>query len=133
MILVCERSASICIYPLPLYSKCSPRNLFMNLSSTYVHAELPVRHNEDKQNEELALSCRLYPNNTMEEYDDDNESNHLAMMRDCEFDDPHFKASLLLQSHFSRQKLPISDYITDTKSVLDQAVRIIQAIVDVGK
>jgi len=29
-------------------------------------------------------------------------------------------------------ELPISDYITDTKSVLDQAVRILQAIVDVA-
>jgi activating signal cointegrator complex subunit 3 len=42
------------------------------------------------------------------------------------FDDPHIKTHLLLQAHFSELALPISDYITDTKSVLDQAVRILQ-------
>lgn len=38
-------------------------------------------------------------------------------------DSPHVKAQLLLQAHFARTPLPMSDYITDTKSVLDQAVR----------
>lgn len=28
--------------------------------------------------------------------------------------------------------LPISDYITDTKSVLDQSIRVLQAMVDVA-
>ena len=39
---------------------------------------------------------------------------------------PHVKASLLLQAHFARLPMPIADYTTDTKSVLDQAVRILQ-------
>lgn len=47
-------------------------------------------------------------------------------------DDPHTKASLLLQAHLSRLPLPISDYITDTKSVLDNSLRILQAVVDVA-
>ena len=42
------------------------------------------------------------------------------------FDSPHTKAHLLLQAHFSRAPLPIADYLTDTKSVLDQALRILQ-------
>ena len=42
------------------------------------------------------------------------------------YDNPHTKAFLLLQAHFSRISLPIVDYITDTKSVLDQALRILQ-------
>jgi len=42
------------------------------------------------------------------------------------FDSPHTKAHLLLQAHFSRAPLPITDYLTDTKSVLDQALRILQ-------
>lgn len=46
-------------------------------------------------------------------------------------DSPHQKAHLLLQSHFSRNPLPCSDYATDTKSVLDQAIRILQAMIDV--
>ena len=45
--------------------------------------------------------------------------------------DPHVKAFLLLQAFFSRIDLPISDYVGDQNSVLDQSVRIIQASIDV--
>ena len=41
-------------------------------------------------------------------------------------DDPHAKAGLLIQAHLGRLQLPISDYITDTKSVLDNSLRILQ-------
>lgn len=41
-------------------------------------------------------------------------------------DDPHAKASLLLQAHLGRTPLPISDYFTDTRSVLDNSLRILQ-------
>lgn len=41
-------------------------------------------------------------------------------------DSPHTKANLLLQAHFARAALPMSDYITDTKSVLDQTSRVLQ-------
>lgn len=37
----------------------------------------------------------------------------------------------VLQAHFSQLELPISDYITDLKSVLDQSIRIIQAMIDI--
>ncbi len=47
-------------------------------------------------------------------------------------DSPHTKAHLLLQSHLSRAQLPMADYHTDTKSVLDQAIRILQAMVDIA-
>ncbi|WVZ20269.1 hypothetical protein V8G54_007591 [Vigna mungo] len=46
-------------------------------------------------------------------------------------DDPHIKANLLFQAHFSQLELPISDYVTDLKSVLDQSIRIIQAMIDI--
>ncbi len=42
-------------------------------------------------------------------------------------DDPHAKANLLIQAHLSALALPISDYITDTKTVLDNSIRILQA------
>ena len=42
-------------------------------------------------------------------------------------DDPHAKANLLIQAHLSALQLPISDYVTDTKTVLDNALRILQA------
>lgn len=41
-------------------------------------------------------------------------------------DSPHTKAQLLFQAHFSRLQLPCVDYLTDLKSVLDQAIRILQ-------
>jgi activating signal cointegrator complex subunit 3 len=47
-------------------------------------------------------------------------------------DDPHTKALLLLQAHIARLPLPISDYITDTKTTLDNFLRVLQALVDVA-
>ena len=41
-------------------------------------------------------------------------------------DSPHTKTSLLLQSHFSRLMLPSTDYLTDTKTVMDNAPRVLQ-------
>ncbi|KAL8729952.1 MAG: hypothetical protein Q9166_004397 [cf. Caloplaca sp. 2 TL-2023] len=76
--------------------------------------ELPVRHNEDLINAEL--------------------SNNLPIQADAlglPMWDPHVKAFLLLQAHFSRVDLPISDYVGDQNSVLDQSIRIIQASIDV--
>ncbi len=42
-------------------------------------------------------------------------------------DDPHAKANLMIQAHLSGLQLPISDYVTDTKTVLDNSLRILQA------
>jgi activating signal cointegrator complex subunit 3 len=47
-------------------------------------------------------------------------------------DSSHTKALLLFQAHFSRLDLPCADYVTDTKSVLDQSIRILQAMMDVS-
>lgn len=72
-----------------------------------------MRHNEDKLN--FVLSGNVpWPVDT----------------RLC--DDPHTKANLLLQAHFSRLPLPISDYVTDTKTVLDNSLRLLQAMIDVA-
>jgi len=83
------------------------------LTDTSEYSELPVRHNEDKLNEDLADKVRWKVDKRT-------------------VDSPHTKAHLLLQAHFDRLELPISDYVTDTKSVLDQAVRILQSMVDVS-
>ena len=37
-----------------------------------------------------------------------------------------------VQAHMARLPAPISDYVTDTKSVLDQSLRILQAMTDVS-
>lgn len=81
------------------------------LCNSYEYNELPVRHNEELLNEELAKMCRY----SVDQYT---------------YDSPHTKAFLLLQAHFSRLPLPCTDYNTDLKSVLDQAIRIIQAMID---
>ncbi|GME28323.1 Helicase [Neofusicoccum parvum] len=86
------------------------------MSSATEYDELPVRHNEELINAELnaALPLKI-----------DEAFGHLPLW------DPHTKAFLLLQAHFSRLDLPISDYVGDQTSVLDQAIRIIQASIDV--
>lgn len=45
---------------------------------------------------------------------------------------PHTKALLLVLAHCCRLPLPISDYINDTKSVLDQLPRVLNACVDIA-
>lgn len=75
-------------------------------------SQIPVRHNEEFLNADLAKTCPM-------------QVNAYTM------DSPHTKAHLLLQSHMSRLPLPCSDYLTDTKSVLDNALRVMQAMIDV--
>ena len=75
--------------------------------------ELPVRHNEEHVNAQMGAELPW-------------ASPHLA------YESPHVKAQLLLQAHFARSSLPMADYVTDTKSVLDQALRVLQAMVDVA-
>ncbi|KAJ5354886.1 hypothetical protein N7541_005930 [Penicillium brevicompactum] len=77
--------------------------------------ELPVRHNEDLINAELAQNLPL----------------SIDCMGDLPLWDPHTKAFLLLQAYMSRIDLPITDYVGDQTSVLDQGIRIIQASIDV--
>lgn len=91
----------------------SPETLLHVLSGAAEYDELPVLHNEENFNEGLAEHVRYAVDNRL-------------------LDDPHVKTNLLLQAHFTRLELPISDYITDTKSVLDQSIRILQAMVDVS-
>lgn len=86
------------------------------MCSATEYDELPVRHNEDLINAELSAALPLKAEDAMP---------GMPMW------DPHVKAFLLLQAHFSRIDLPISDYVGDQTSVLDQAIRILQASIDV--
>jgi antiviral helicase SLH1 len=85
------------------------------MSSATEYDELPVRHNEDLINAELSKNLPL----------------PASSFNDLPMWDPHVKAFLLLQAHMSRIDLPITDYVGDQTSVLDQAIRIIQASIDV--
>jgi antiviral helicase SLH1 len=85
------------------------------MSSATEYDELPVRHNEDLINAELSKNLPIPASHF----------DGLPMW------DPHVKAFLLLQAHMSRIDLPITDYVGDQTSVLDQAIRVIQASIDV--
>eukprot|EP00164_Ancoracysta_twista_P005304 GFYU01007260.1.p1 GENE.GFYU01007260.1~~GFYU01007260.1.p1 ORF type:complete len:2145 (-),score=864.44 GFYU01007260.1:262-6696(-) len=81
------------------------------LSSATEYEVLPVRQNEDKQLRQLA--------------------HHLPQkIASPKYTDPHTKANVLLQAHFSRLALT-SDLMSDKNVVLGQAIRLLQAIVDV--
>ncbi|KAK9480126.1 Sec63 Brl domain-containing protein [Lipomyces japonicus] len=76
---------------------------------------LPVRHNEDLLNIELSKQLRF-------------KAEHLGKI----MWDPHVKAFLLLQAHLSRIDLPVTDYLQDMISVLDQSLRVLQACIDIS-
>ncbi|KAI4865811.1 Sec63-domain-containing protein [Hypoxylon rubiginosum] len=101
-----------------LVKHTKPKASFVDVLSWMSRAteydELPVRHNEDLINAELSKNLP-FEGNTF----------GLPMW------DPHVKAFLLLQAHMARIDLPITDYVGDQTSVLDQAIRIIQASIDV--
>ena len=83
------------------------------LTQASEYMTLPVRHNEEFLNEELSKRCPFkFSRRSMES--------------------PHTKANLLIQAHCSRLRLPIVDYYTDLKTVLDQAIRIMQAMIDIS-
>ncbi|NWU99063.1 ASCC3 protein, partial [Upupa epops] len=96
-----------------LKPESSIEELLLILTNADEYTDLPVRHNEDQMNSELAkhLPIEVNPHS---------------------FDSSHTKTHLLLQAHFSRAMLPCPDYATDTKTVLDQAIRICQAMLDVA-
>ncbi|KAJ2339614.1 activating signal cointegrator 1 complex subunit 3 [Coemansia sp. RSA 2673] len=94
-------------------------NLFCDLlhllSEATEWAEIPVRHNEDILNSELRREVPFPIGRGQVDY--------LS---------PHAKTNLLLQKHLVRGELPCSDYVTDTRTVLDSSIRILQAMVDVA-
>uniref|UniRef100_A0A8D0L2G8 Activating signal cointegrator 1 complex subunit 3 n=1 Tax=Sphenodon punctatus TaxID=8508 RepID=A0A8D0L2G8_SPHPU len=96
-----------------LKSECTVEELLSVLTDAEEYTDLPVRHNEDQMNSELAkhLPITVNPHS---------------------YDSSHTKTHLLMQAHFSRAMLPCPDYATDTKTVLDQAIRICQAMLDVA-
>ncbi|CAG8708288.1 4292_t:CDS:2, partial [Acaulospora morrowiae] len=95
-----------------MQTNASVRDLLGMLCDSEEYSEIPVRHNEDLLNSDLENDLQ-WPI----------QSSH-------SYDSPHAKAFLLLQAHIARAKLPIADYVTDTLSVLDQAIRILQAMID---
>ncbi|XP_037940900.1 activating signal cointegrator 1 complex subunit 3 [Teleopsis dalmanni] len=94
-----------------LKPEMSTREILLAISDSYEFDQQPVRHNEDKYNEELAKECRYQPISQS-------------------WDSPFTKTFILLQAHIMRLDLPNSDFLTDTKSTLDNATRVMQAMAD---
>lgn len=88
-------------------------DLVLLMSDAIEYSLLPVRHNEELLNAELAIKLPW-------------DTSKMNM------EDSHTKTYLLLQAHFYHIPLPISDYITDLKSVLDQAPRVLNGMIDVA-
>ncbi|KAJ1916792.1 activating signal cointegrator 1 complex subunit 3 [Mycoemilia scoparia] len=85
-------------------------------------SEIPVRHNEDIINRELEHEVRYKVFSQPEGGE--------IMGANYSHDSPHAKTMILLQKHFDRGALPSTDYVTDTRTVLDSSIRVLQAMVD---
>ncbi|KII72332.1 Activating signal cointegrator 1 complex subunit 3 [Thelohanellus kitauei] len=92
--------------------ECSMRDLLCLLSRATEFDKVPVRHNEDTYNEDLSKVLPISGDSS-------------------DFSLPSTKVFLLLQAHVGRFELPIKDYHTDTKSIIDQAIRILQSMKDI--
>uniref|UniRef100_A0A0N4UZQ9 Activating signal cointegrator 1 complex subunit 3 n=1 Tax=Enterobius vermicularis TaxID=51028 RepID=A0A0N4UZQ9_ENTVE len=106
------RHETVRFFSYAVTSNSSVYDMLKILADNPEYSEIPVRHNEDQVNAQLQryLPIKLPP--------------------ECEMDSPHTKAHLLFQAHLSRLPVP-TDYVTDLRSVLDQCVRIIQAMLDI--
>ncbi|XP_059472919.1 activating signal cointegrator 1 complex subunit 3 [Neocloeon triangulifer] len=103
---------TIALFDEKLHPDCTPYEIIQLLSNATEYDELPVRHNEDNINGELMKQVRVKV--------------------DGELDNPHLKTNLLIQAYLLHLHMPSTDYNTDLKSVLDQCIRILQAMLDVS-
>lgn len=79
--------------------------------------DVPVRHKEDELNESLAMNLK----------------NGLGPFKLAETGTAHCKAYLLIQAKLEGfTSLPIHDYVTDSKQVLDVAARCIPALAEIA-
>ncbi|KAL6624933.1 Sec63-domain-containing protein [Neocallimastix californiae] len=91
------------------------------------YKEHPVRHNEELLNEELEARCRM----SLVELGRI-DSTFGGNLKNKSYGDPHAKVFILLQAFLGRIKdLPCTDFETDIKSILDNAIRILQAMLEV--
>uniref|UniRef100_S4RJ64 SEC63 domain-containing protein n=1 Tax=Petromyzon marinus TaxID=7757 RepID=S4RJ64_PETMA len=100
------------LFSMSLNAKTKIRGLIDIVSNASEYAAIPIRHHEDVLlRQQLAQKV---PNK----------------LTNPKFNDPHAKANLLLQAHLSRMQLN-AELQSDTEDILTQAIRLIQACVDV--
>lgn len=118
--------ANIATQPNPGFADCLA---WVSLATEFV--DLPVRHNEDLINAEMAKNLpHEFPRSAISTSPGTPANPDASNGGELPMWSPHIKSFLLLQAHMLRLDLPISDYVGDQTSVLDQAIRIIQASVD---
>mmetsp|Transcript_6691 Transcript_6691/g.15281 ORF Transcript_6691/g.15281 Transcript_6691/m.15281 type:complete len:479 (-) Transcript_6691:804-2240(-) len=100
-------------------------SLLYAISDTPEFDELPVRHNEEHLNAELSSNLMWGPDTST--VLDPQQGNSSYIDLDV-MADPHTKCFLLLQAYLERAKLPISDYINDTMTVITQIPRLLAAM-----
>jgi hypothetical protein len=118
-----------------LYRRQQLWELLMLVCDVPEFDELPVRHCEDELDEQLAAELsdildKAVPWETGGRFDAN--SFYSFLQQRSSFDSPHAKAILLLLARMEGAPLPISDYATDTKTVLDQFTRVLKAMVDIA-
>lgn len=87
-------------------------------------SEAPVRHNEDKELPEFCISAMMQPHWTK-----------LVgpSMKLIDWTSPHSKALVLLIAWMAGVTLPFLDFVTDTRTILDQATRVASAMLEVTR
>merc|ERR1712238_588138 len=92
------------------------------LCCTHEFDELPVRHNEEFLNEELSESVMWGADTSAV------RSGSRGYIDSEVYGDSHTKGFLLIQAYLERAKLPISDYINDSKTVMSSVPRLLAAM-----
>lgn len=112
-----------------LHDNMTFENVLWAMSNAYEFYSQPCRHNEDKYNlYVLRFACAISTELFIPHFLCSRELSKLCRLSvdPLTCDSPHTKTFLLMQAHFTQLPLPNSDYLTDTKSVLDQSIRILQ-------
>ncbi|XP_072177738.1 U5 small nuclear ribonucleoprotein 200 kDa helicase-like [Diadema setosum] len=99
------------LFSMSLNSKTKIKGLIEIISSAAEYENIPIRHHEDSMLKQLASRT---PNK----------------VSNPRYNDPHLKTNLLIQAHLSRMQLS-AELQSDTEDILNKALRLIQACVDV--
>ncbi|KAJ3033781.1 DEIH-box ATPase [Rhizophlyctis rosea] len=99
------------VFSMSLNAKTKLRGLLQIISAAAEFEDVPIRHQEDRV---LKAIYDRVP----------------VKAETPNWNDPHFKTNILLQTHFSRLELT-PDLASDQKEILTKVVRLIQACVDV--
>ncbi|PJF19335.1 hypothetical protein PSACC_00855 [Paramicrosporidium saccamoebae] len=103
-----------------------PRESFASLLRLVALAaefdEAPIRHNEDNEIREFTATKSLRP-----------IWETMGSTVGVDWTLPHTKVHVLLVAYLAGIELPVMDFVTDTRSILDQAARIAAALTEVAR